>query len=567
MSEEFHAEKVCKNCEKKFVLSSEDLKFLDRLNVVINKNKYSFPEPTCCPDCRQQRRLAINNETRLYHRKCDFSGEQIISIYSADKPYKVYKSDIWWSDKWDPISYGRPFDFNSSFFDQFDDLLKAIPHPAVSTNFQLDENSMYTNYAGSNKNCYLIFHADVNRDCYYGYGLKKCESSLDLYNVFESELCYQCVDCRKCYQLRYSKNCINCSDSFFLEDCIGCKNCICCKNLHQKQYCIFNRQLSKQEYEEFLKSKPLSSLNNIHELEEKWKKFRLQFPFRDVQKYQCENSNGDQLFNCRNVQSSFDIENLHDGRYCYQLYNGAKDCMDVYQFGLNAELCYESSIVGYNAFGLHFCQLCREQVSDLNYCHECSHSSCLFGCFGLRQKKYCILNQQYSQEEYENLVPRIIEHMKKNGEWGEFFPTRISFFGYNETTAQEYFPLGREQALEKGYKWHDEEEKGFYDGPRENIRDDIHQVDENIKNSVLQCQNCKKSYKIIAGELKFYQKMAIPLPLECPICRHQKRLLSRNPRKLFQRTCEKCNNVIQTTFAPDRPEIVYCETCYKKEVF
>jgi len=31
--------------------------------------------------------------------------------------------------------------------------------------------------------------------------------------------------------------------------------------------------------------------------------------------------------------------------------------------------------------------------------------------------KYCILNKQYSKEEYEELVPKIIEHMQKTGEW------------------------------------------------------------------------------------------------------------------------------------------------------
>ena len=31
----------------------------------------------------------------------------------------------------------------------------------------------------------------------------------------------------------------------------------------------------------------------------------------------------------------------------------------------------------------------------------------------LRNKSYCILNKQYTKEEYEELVPKIIEHMMK----------------------------------------------------------------------------------------------------------------------------------------------------------
>ena len=81
------------------------------------------------------------------------------------------------------------------------------------------------------------------------------------------------------------------------------------------------------------------------------------------------------------------------------------------------------------------------------YCISCFGSHDCFGCVGLRNKSYCILNTQYTKEEYEELVPRIIIHMMKNGEWGEFFPSSMSPFGYNETVATEYFPREKEEAL------------------------------------------------------------------------------------------------------------------------
>ena len=31
--------------------------------------------------------------------------------------------------------------------------------------------------------------------------------------------------------------------------------------------------------------------------------------------------------------------------------------------------------------------------------------------------------------------------------------------------------------------------------------------------------------------------------------------------------CDKCKTEIQTSYPPDRPEIVYCEDCYKQEVY
>jgi hypothetical protein len=41
----------------------------------------------------------------------------------------------------------------------------------------------------------------------------------------------------------------------------------------------------------------------------------------------------------------------------------------------------------------------------------------------------------------------------------------------------------------------------------------------------------------------------------------------RNPRKLRDRTCMKCWIEIKTTYAPERPEIIYCEVCYHKEIY
>lgn len=55
--------------------------------------------------------------------------------------------------------------------------------------------------------------------------------------------------------------------------------------------------------------------------------------------------------------------------------------------------------------------------SELAYCIDCYDTKNCFGCIGLRNKQYCILNKQYTKEQYEELVPKIIEHMTKTGEW------------------------------------------------------------------------------------------------------------------------------------------------------
>ena len=63
--------------------------------------------------------------------------------------------------------------------------------------------------------------------------------------------------------------------------------------------------------------------------------------------------------------------------------------------------------------------------------------------------------------------------------------------------------------------------------------------------------------------------MNIPIPRRCFHCRHMNRVKRRNPFKLWYRKCMKegCNNEFETSYAPDRPEIVYCEKCYQGEVY
>ncbi len=290
------------------------------------------------------------------------------------------------------------------------------------------------------------------------------------------------------------------------------------------------------------------------------------------------------------------------------------------QLGGNVNLCYEV-IGGAISNYLNRFSYVSWTNRDFYYSDNCHNSSDLFGCVGLRNKQYCILNKQYTKTEYEKLVPKIIEHMNqmpyidKKGrvyKYGEFFPPELSPFCYNETIAQEHFPLTKEEAIQQGYSWKEPEERNIkLDIKTEDLPDHIKDVPDDIIGKVIQCahakfkarragsdlaqtleadcnEQCTTAFKIIPQELEFYRKMNLPLPRLCPNCRHYQRLKQRNPLKLWYRKCqcaeeksengvykntikhfhgsEPCPNEFETTYAPDRPEIVYCEKCYLQEV-
>ena len=549
-------QKNCLQCRASFEIFPEDEKFYEKIAV---------PAPTLCPSCRQQRRLVFRNERSLYHRKCDLCGHQLISIYSPDKPHTVYCESCWWSDKWDPFQYGQDFDFSRPFFEQFQELLLKTPLPSINMNSD-NENSAYTNLSSNNKNCYLAFASSDNEDCYYSTYLQRSKNISDCFFIFDSELCHECIDCYKCYNVSFSQFVENCRDSVFLNDCRGCNNCIGCVGLVNQQYQIFNEPCTKEEFEQ-KRAEIFSSRAKFDEARSQFTALKEATPHKYYSGVNNENVTGDHVSFSKNASECYDCTYLEDCKYCVWMHR-AKDCYDCYAFGYPGELGYENQLCGNNFYNVKFSAWCTQDISNLTYCYYCNlNSKDLFGCVGLRKKQYCILNKQYTKEEYDALVPRIIEHMGKTHEWGEFFPMSISPFAYNETVAQEYFPLTQEQVAKFGATWKNPDFTAVYQGPKIEVPFDIQHVPETIIQNVLTCETCHKNYKIIEQEYRLYRQLGIPVPANCFNCRYNARRMLRNPRVLWDRACAKCGASMQTTYAPERPEIIYCEKCYLEAVY
>ncbi|MSR86827.1 hypothetical protein EXS70_01490 [Candidatus Peribacteria bacterium] len=556
-------QQTCTQCQHPFVIDQSDLDFYDKVSPVIGGKKMQIPPPTQCPDCRQQRRAAQCNEIHLYKRKCDLTGKDIISNIHPSSPYKVYDQEVWYSDKWDPLEYGRDFDFSRPFFEQYLELSLAVPHMNLFTGYQYDENCDYTNYSGKNKNCYLIFDSDENRDCLYSYSLNGSRDCLDCFRVRGSELCHGCIDCQQCYSSSFLQDCVNCTDCLFLKNCTSCRNCLMSSNLVNREYVVENRQVTKEEFDRFVLA--LQSRSSINASQKHFEQRKLLYAQKYMHGWQNENVTGDYITQSKNVRHCFDGNQLWDCTNVYRAFLPVKDSMDCEAVGEGEQL-YECGVCGYNANHLLFTSNCLDQISDLLYSTFCLHSSHLFGCNGVRRKKFCILNKQYSKEEYERLVPKIIAHMQSTKEWGEFFPVTLSPFSYNESTAFDHFPLTQEVATARGYQWRTDDEKEFL--PQQYpIPDAIKDVADDISSHALACTSCRKNYKIIPQELAFYRSRGLPVPDQCFFCRHRSRKESRNPRKLWDRACATCRKPIQTSYAPDRKEKILCEECYLKEVY
>ena len=585
----------CQNCKQEFVIEPDDFKFYEKIKV---------PAPTFCFFCRVVRRMNFRNERTLYKRQCDVPGhtEQLISIFSKDKKQRVFDQKAWWGDSWDGLTYGRDYDFSIPFFTQFQNLWAEVPDVALMNINSV--NSEYCSITEGNKNCYLVIGGDFNENCMYSTYVFRSKECLDTYWVNDSQLNYETVDCISSTSLMYSRYCESCYNSAFLFNCRNCHDCIGCVNLKNSSYCIFNQQYTKEEYDNKKKEFDIKSFSKVEELRKRFDEHILQFPRKFAHIVRAINSTGDNLDGTKNCKECFDV--LEGGENCSNVwlaYSKLSDCHDVDRAGLNSELVYETSTAypANNVYLSRFVFASRDIIYSYNV-HNCDH---LFGCVGLRDKHYCILNKQYTKEEYEALVSKIIEHMNAMPyvdcanhiyKYGEFFPSEISPFSYNETVAQELAPLTREETLKNGLTWKDSEEKNYIPTKTAvELPDNIDTVGENILNDIIECTHkgecndlCTKAFRLIPEELAFYKKIGVPLPRLCPNCRHYCRLRQRNPIKLWKRKCMcagkisdnniylnttthfhkdgRCIEEFQTSYSPDRQEIVYCEQCYQQEV-
>lgn len=582
--------KTCQNCHSQFVVESEDFAFYEKIKV---------PPPTFCPECRMQRRMTVRNENTLYKDECDLCKKQVISMYSPDKPCPVYCHDCWNSDKWDPLDYGRDYNWQKPFFAQFRELLEKVPRMNLAF-YNTNLNSDYGNFVSNDKNVYLSFSIVDCENVYYSRLIDKSREVIDSYFAESCEKIYENVDAHRNYRAKFTYRSRECLDSLFLFDCVNCQNCFMSSNLRNKQYVFRNEQLTKEAYKTEINKVNLGSHSNLHALKEEFRKLIKNSLHKFADTYKTTDCTGDNIENAKNTKDSFEayggVENV---RFTKRVI-GIKDAYDITGCG-RGELMYEIAVGGFGNYNFKLSQY-GNTTKNSEYTDWCHRSSNMFGCVGARDKKFCIFNKQYDEKTFNDLRAKITKHMDespyvdKKGriyKYGEFFPVELGLFGYNETIANEYFPLSKENAIAAGYPWRDPDPYLHKPTLKANdIPDNIQEVTDSILNEVIGCESCVRVFRILKAELEFFKSQNIALPRNCPDCRYAERFSMKNPIKLWDRRCmcgatndlqpttnnryqntvthfhgdSSCPNEFETSYAPERAELVYCESCYQSEV-
>jgi hypothetical protein len=550
--------KSCKNCNKNFVVSSEDFKFLQKMDV---------PLPTLCPDCRRRRRYAHQNMLKLYRRMCNAPGhsESIITTTSPDVPLKVYDFDFYYSDKWDPLEYNREIDLDKSFFETFNGLVYDIPHPALRRGPE-SINADYSLNGGKSKNIYYsssIWDSENVMFSFQGYKMKDC---VDCYYCDFVTNCYQCVLSDNCYNVRYAYFSLECFDSSFLFDCRNCTNCFGCVNLRNKKYCFFNEQLSKEEYESKMREINTGDRDVLEEVLKKFMDFVCSMPILAERITKSVNATGNNIKNSKNVIDSYLISDDAENIYYSDSITGSKDLMDVSLCG-SSELCYETITSGAGSYNLKFC-IYAKQCRDSEFLFNCRNCSNCFGCIGLKNKSFHIFNRPYSEEEYKKNVSLIKEKMLERGEYGEFFSELSSIYAYNSSYAGVLFREKKERVLSWGGKWQDDPDPkigALKEISIQEIPSDIKNVTDDIISLAIKGLS-GKYFRITEGELSFYRRFNLPIPSDSPYDRIEDRIKFINYMQTIDDVCDKCGTAVKTATPHKLGYLPYCKKCFQEEI-
>ncbi len=572
--------KTCQNCKNSFSIEREDFDFYEKMNV---------PPPTWCALCRKIRRMAWRNERTLYKATCGMCKKTMFSQYAPESPFPVYCRECFVSDKWSTFEYAQEIDWNKPFLQQIHELQQKVPRVALM-HLRTNINSEYAHYIAEAKNTSLSFSVARSENIMYSRAIDDSRDCIDCSDLQFGELCYENIQSDNNNHCRYVYSCTKCLSSDFLFDCVNCQDCFMSSNLRNKQYVFRNERCSKEEYQKKIGEINFGNYDTIKALKEEYKKLRESAIHKYGDILNAKGCTGNNIADSKNCKVCFDVMESENLKFCDRT-GGPKDSYDI-TGAITGELMYEHQSCGYNGYAILF-GIISDSLRESYYTDYCMSSVHLFGCAGLRNQEYCILNKKYSKEEYEALVPKIIQHMNEmpyidvQGRiytYGEYFPVDFSVFAYNESLAQEYFPLNKEEATSRGYRWRDMEKKGHtITLTPDNLPRDIQRVQDKILTEVIGCEHegtcnekCTEAFKITPQELQFYRQMQIPIPHLCPNCRHYERSAIRNPLFLWHRRCmceqnghghdAICSNEFDTSYAPERPEKIYCETCYQQEI-
>ena len=550
---------ICKYC-------SEDFPLYDLEKQILDTQGFSYPD--FCPTCRFRMLYSYINDKHLYHRKDDFSWSQIVSsitpefegvVYKAEDYKKMILDDFW-------LDYGM--DIGGDIFEDFKTLRRDFPRSSKLIYPKL-ENVEYASHLWWAKNVYMSFCVFYSENVYFSLNiLFECRNVFSSYDVTKSTNIYQSGLVNASYEIAYSYNILDSSFLIFCRNMQNCQNCIFSCNQVGKQYMIYNKQYTKEKYEQMkaIMLTKMNQKNGVKLLEEEYENFLEKNLIETAQIIvNSDGVIGERIYNSKNSINVYISPNTLEESVNALETGGGKRLINSVASWFESENIIWCCSAWIQSSWLYFCHSTVENChniyysSDMESCEECMY------CIGLKGKKYCILNRQYEKEKYFELKVKIIADQKQRDHWWEYLWFDFSPFPYNDTLAYDYFKVNRVlyadgtlETVDPDATWIVRVFEDTYISDAEldlgwavripitwrtrskevNIPEwvstihawdlDIITKDEDIFEKAILCEESHRPFKIIRSELEFVRQRWFPLPKIHPELRID-RLVSLRP--------------------------------------
>lgn len=555
--------------ERTCVLTGEKW-MMDELEISYYR-KFGSPPSKYSPQTRLKLLGGFRSGFEIFWNRHAFTGEPILSYIHPDVPIPVISDTEWHAlDIGAMPEYQGQIDPLKSFFDQFRDLVRKVPMGARR------EWKNVVNTIGSGmwdvEDCYMAFSTvGVKRSMYTFYCLEGSEDMVQSVHVNASQNCFAATQITRCHSCNVAVISFDCLKCDFIFDCRNCEFVFGGSNLRNKKYVWFNEQLSREEWERRRTEVDLSCRSTF-------KRYQQQFLAMVEMAAYPENFNvnspectGDYLIDGLRSRDCYTSLRLTDCAWMH----GSKEaessafCVGAYP----ATQLFMCAMVT-NSSQVKFCMTCGRS-QNIEYCFNCHDCENCFGCVGLRNKKFCIFNKQYSEEEYWIKLDEIKCAMLDRGEYGDFFPQDLSPSATQFSHSTMYFDLTTEEIKALGAPILDPD-KGVVLAPKKTVEEPARNV-QDVPDCLAQVdpatwvskpfidQALNRRWSVVPKEFAFYQSHNLPFPEEHYSSRLRKQILLMNLPEYQTSTCVVCQKSIRVaknkTFPHRR---LHCMDCYLK---
>ena len=498
------------------------------------------------------------------------TGKPVLSFHHPATGIRVLPDVEWHARDFSDIQ--SDYDAQKPFFSQLQKLQHRVPMLATF-NTEIPQNSIAL-FTFGDKDSLFTFACRSIRAYYSAGGMDIEDSSLVFLGakITQSHWTGHSHNLHKCFYVRESMDCL---ESAFLFDCRNCEYCFGATNRRNKKYLWFNEQLSKAEWEKRRATVDLGRRDILEAWQKKFDDLVLhEAVWPENFNTNTNQSSGEYLTNAVRCVECFDSEDAPTDNFRCDWMFGVTNG-NAYNWGtINNSDCY-CNVSSPQSNRTKFCYRCP-RMEDSEYCFMSSDCQNCFGCVGLKRKKFCIFNKQYTEAEYWKRMDELKCAMLDRKEYGMFFPVELSSTYVPESGAVNYCGATPEE-IEKmgGLRFDPTAEGATGEGRIDPTK--VRQASE-IPNSIddltdawvgvpIYDLEAKRTFSFHKAEIEHYRALRIAPSTKHFIRRLRDVAHSGQMAQLDHAACAQCSKdmlVSRSIRYPNRR--ILCNSCYLKHI-